>query len=93
LNTVYEGMNCETRALLQDWDFFFLKMLTKRVIFLIGWLGILMNLKLVVPILTSHPLASLIIPHLRVRFVVVLPTIVILVLVIFMMIVLLNCPV
>jgi len=37
-----------------------LKMLTKFEIFLIGWLRILMNMRLVALIHTSHPLASLI---------------------------------
>jgi len=67
-----------------------LKMLMKHVISLIGWLRILMNVKLVVSILTSHLLASLIIPLLCVRFVIVLATIVILVLVIFLIIPLMN---
>ena len=49
-----------------------LKILIKDVIFLIGWLRILMNLRLVVLILTSHPLASVIMPLLCMKFVIVL---------------------
>jgi len=56
-----------------------LKMLMKHVIFLIGWLGILTNLKLAILILVSHPLASLIMPLLCAKFDIVLITPVILV--------------
>jgi len=51
---------------------FVLKMLMKDEIFLIGWLRILMNLRLVVLIHTSHPLASLIVLLLSVKFIIVL---------------------
>ena len=53
-------MNYETHALSEQWDFV-LNMFMKHMNFLISWLGILMNLKLVVLIYTSHPLASLIV--------------------------------
>jgi len=49
-----------------------LKVLMKHVIFLIGWLGIHMNLRLVTLILTSHPLASLLMPLLCVKFDIIL---------------------
>jgi len=68
-------------------------MIIKHVISLIGCLETPRNLKLVVLILTFHPLVSLITPLLCVKFSIVLITTVILVLVIFLMIVLLNCPV
>jgi len=78
LNTVYEGVNCETLALLES-GISVLKMLMKHMIFLIGWLGILMNLKLVALILVPHPFASLIMPLLYAKFAIVLITPVILV--------------
>ena len=49
-----------------------LRVLTKHAIFLIGRLGIHVNLKLVVLILTFHPLASLLIPLPCVKFVIIL---------------------
>jgi len=67
LDTVYEGANCETRAQLEGRDFV-LKPLMRHAIFLSGWLRIHMNLRLVVLILTSYPLAYLIMPLLRVRY-------------------------
>ena len=54
LNAVYEGVNCETRALL-EYCIFVLKMLMKHTISLIRWLVTLMNLKLAVLVPTSHP--------------------------------------
>ena len=50
LNTVYEGVNCETRALLEHWDFC-ARDVNEACDFLDWLLGILMNLKLVVLIL------------------------------------------
>ena len=47
---------------------FVLRMLMKHAIFLIGWLGIRMNLKLVAISPTCHPLASLTMPLLCVIF-------------------------
>ena len=67
-----------------------LKMLMKYMIFLVGWLEILMNLKLVVLILMPHPLASLIMLLLYVKFVIVLIMKVILVPVLFLIRVLLD---
>jgi len=60
------------------------KLLMKHVLFLIGWLGIRMNLKLVVLILTSHPLASLLMHLPCVKFVIVLIMTAVLVLIIFL---------
>ena len=62
-----------------------LKLLMKHALFLIGWLGIRMNLKLVVLILTSHPLASPLMYLLCVKFVIVLIMTAVLVLIIFLM--------
>ena len=47
---------------------FVLKFLTKHAIFLIGWLGIRMNLKLIALFPICHPLASLLMPLLCVIF-------------------------
>jgi len=57
----------------------------KLRIFLIGWLGILMNMRLVVLVHTSDPLASLIMFLLCAKFAIVLIILVILVLIIFFM--------
>jgi len=65
-------------------------MLMKLEICLSGLLGILMNLRLVVLILESSPLASLTMPLLRASIVIILIMIVILVLIIFLLIVLLD---
>jgi len=67
-----------------------LKVLRKHVIFLIGWLGIHMNLRLIALICTSHLLASRLMPLLCVKFVIVLIAIALLVLIIFLMIALLE---
>ena len=61
-----------------------LKLLMKHVLFLIIWLGIRMNLKLVVLILTSYLLASPLMYLLCVKFVNVLIMIAVLVLIIFL---------
>ena len=61
-----------------------LKVLMKHVIFLIGWLGAHMNLRLVL-ILTSHPLASLLMPLLCVIFAIILIMTAVLVPIIFLM--------
>ena len=60
--------------------------MTKHVIFLIDWLGIHMNSRLVALIFTSHLLASLLMPLLCVKFVIVLIMTALLVLIIFFMI-------
>jgi len=62
-----------------------LKLLVKHVIFLIGWLGIRMNLKLVVLIFTSHPLASPLVYLLCVKFIIILIITAIVILIIFLM--------
>jgi len=62
-----------------------LKVLTKHVIFLIGWLGIRMNLKLVALFPTCHPLASLLMPLLCVIFAIILIMTAVLVPIIFLM--------
>jgi len=67
-----------------------LRMLMKHAIFMIGWLGILMNSRLVVLILTSHSLASLLMPILCVKFAIVLIMTALLVPIIFLMKVLLD---
>jgi len=67
-----------------------LKISMKHGIFLIAWLGIRLNLKLVALILTSHPLASLLVPLLCVLFATVLITTAILVPIIFLMKILLD---
>ena len=90
LHVVDEGVNCETRALFEHWDFY-ARNVEEAWDFLDWLLGILMNLKLVVLILVPHPLASLIMLLLSVKFIIVLIMKVIIVLVIFVMIVLLNC--
>ena len=87
LNTMYKGVNCETRAPLEHWNFY------PRVILLIGWLRTLMNLRLVVLIFTFNPLASLIMPFLCAKFVIVMIMIVILVPIIFLLMVLLGLPI
>jgi len=69
---------------------FVLKPLMRHVIFLIGWLGIHINLRLVVLILTSHPLTSLIMPLLCVKFAFILIMTTLLVAIIFLMMVLLG---
>jgi len=51
-----------------------LEMLKKHGTFLIGWLRILMNLRLVVLIPTTHSLASLIWPLLCVKLAIILIT-------------------
>ena len=51
---------------------FMLEMSKKHGIFFIGWVKILMNLILVVLILTTHSLASLIMPLLCVKLAIVL---------------------
>ena len=61
------------------------KVLMKHVIFMIGWLGIRMNSRLVVLILPSHPLPSLPMALLCAKFVIVLITTALLVLIIFLM--------
>jgi len=58
--------------LFQSSGIFVLKVLMKYVIFLIGWLGTHMNLRPVVRIFTSHPLASLLMPLLCVQFSIIL---------------------
>jgi len=62
-----------------------LRMLIKYVIFWIGWLEIRMNSRLVVLILTSHPLASLPLPLLCVQFATIVIKRTLLVLIIFLM--------
>jgi len=62
-----------------------LKSLIRNVIFLIGWLVIHLNLRLVVLILTSHPFASLLMPLLCVQFATVLIIATLLVPIIFLM--------
>jgi len=64
---------------------FVLKMLMKLEIFLIGWLRILMSMRLLALIHTSHPRVSLIMLLLCVKFVIILIMIVILVPIIFFM--------
>ena len=66
-------------------EIFVLKLLMKHAVFLISWLGIYMNLRLVVLILTYHPLASLPMPLLCVKFAIVLITAVLFVPIIFLM--------
>jgi len=88
LNVVHKGMNCETRALFEHWDFV-LETLMKLGTCLSGWLGMLMNLRLVVLILTPYPPAPLIMPLLSMKFAIVLAMTVILVFIIFLLIVLL----
>jgi len=63
---------------------FVIKPLMSHAIFLIGWLGIYINLTLVVLILTSHLLASLIMPS-CVKFFIVLIMTALLVPIIFLM--------
>jgi len=67
-----------------------LELLMKHVIFLIGWLGVRMNLKLVVLIFTSHRVASPLMCLLCVKLVIVLIMPVVLVLIIFLMMALLD---
>jgi len=62
-----------------------LKLLMKHVISLIGWLGIRMNLKLVVMNLTFYPLASPLMHLSCVKFVIVLIMTAVLVPIIFLM--------
>ena len=69
---------------------FVLRVLMKHAIFLIGWLGIHMNLGLVVLILTSHPLASLLMPLFCVKFTLVLIMTATLIPIIFLMMALLG---
>jgi len=69
---------------------FVLKTLIKHVISLIGWPGILMNLKLVALILVPHSLASLVMLLLCVKFAIALIMPVILIRNIFLMKVLLD---
>jgi len=67
-----------------------LEMLMKSRNCLSGWLGILVNLIIVISVLKPHPPTYLIICLLRVRSVIVLTMIVILVPIIFLLIVLLG---
>jgi len=67
---------------------FVLEMLTKLGNCLNDWLGILMNLRLVILILPPHPPVSLILRLLRMRSVIVLTMTVILVPIIFLLMVL-----
>ena len=53
-------------------EIFVLEMLIKHEICLIGYLRILRSLRLVLLIFTLHPLSSLIMPSLCVRFVIIL---------------------
>jgi len=69
---------------------FVLKTSLRHVIFLIGWLGVHMNLRLVVLILTSHALVSQIMPLLCVNFFIVLIMTTILIPIIFLMMALLD---
>jgi len=69
---------------------FMLEMSKKHGIFLIGWLRILMNLRLVVLIPTTHSLTSLIMPLLCVKLAIVLTMTARLVPIIFLMRVLLD---
>jgi len=78
------GVNYETHTLLERWDFCG-KTVDEACVFLIGWLGIRMNLKLVVVIFTSHPLASPLMYLLCVKFVIVLIITAVVVLIIFLM--------
>ena len=71
-------------------EIFMLEMLKKHRIFFIGLLRILMNLILVVLIAITHSLASLIMPLLCVKLVIVLTMTVHLVSIIFLMKVLLD---
>jgi len=71
-------------------EIFVLEMLTKLGNCLNGWLGILMNLRLVILILLPHPLRSFIVHLLRVRSAIVLTMTVILVPTIFLLMVLLG---
>jgi len=64
-------VNYETRALYSS-GIFVLKVSMKHVPFLIGWLGKHMNLRPVALILTCHPIASLLMPLLRVKFAIAL---------------------
>ena len=89
LNLVYEGVTCETRALLEHWNFC-ARMLMKLGNYLSGWLVILMILILVISVLTPHPPASLIICLLHVRYAIILTMTVILIPIIFLLIVLLG---
>jgi len=86
---VHEDVNGEIRALSEHWDFC-AKNIVESCDFFIGFLGIHMNLRLVVLILTSHPLISLIMSLLTKKFVIVLIMIAILVPIIFLMMVLLG---
>ena len=89
LNTIYKGVNRETCALLEYW-LFCDGNVDEAWDFLECWLKILMNLRLVMLIHTSDPLASLIMLLLCVKFVIVLIMEVILIHVIFLMRVLLD---
>ena len=69
---------------------FVLEMFMKYKICFIGWLGIFINLRLVVLIPKSRPLASLIMPLLFAKFAIVLIMTVILISVIFLLMVLID---
>jgi len=85
---VYLGVNCETRALLEQWNFC-AKTVDKACDFL-DWLAWDTYEFLVVLILISHPLASSLMYLLCVKFVIVLIITAFLVLIIFLMKVLLD---
>jgi len=61
LDIVYDGVNCEIRTLLEHWDF--CGKIIDEECDLLDWLArIHINLRLVVLILTCHPLAFVLMP-------------------------------